>query len=219
MELIKTFRRIFILLILVMFLTGFRIYPSDNRWNISISDPKIYLRFSEDMLPTSNDVPSDDTLFGQTLTHILVRDSIIDDYNNLASAYYELADIDDGTYVEADHADRVIDIEFGSPGGAASGYATQDSDGEYIVGCKVVLSESVLSSAEGYVGTLTHEIGHCMGLDHPMETTNAIMSYFVDENIIRLQVDDKMGLTYLYPENPDEVEETPTFGLACAPLD
>ncbi|MBK9294852.1 MAG: matrixin family metalloprotease [Oligoflexia bacterium] len=63
--------------------------------------------------------------------------------------------------------------------------------GYRIIGCRVVLNASLKSTAKQLVGVMTHEMGHCLGLDHPQDTVNAIMSYFRDENAIRLNTDDK----------------------------
>lgn len=213
--------RIVLVLILFFVSLGFRSYPNGNNWDISRSDPKLFLDFSEDMVPNDNDVDSDDALYDQTLTHDLVSQSIMDDYNNIASSFITLANKDiDSEYSDSDHSKRIIEIELSSSTpGTSSGWAQQLTEGDQAVGCKIVLNDSILSSAKAFIGTLTHEIGHCLGLDHPQDTTHAIMSYYRSSDIYRLEIDDKTGLTALYPQDPDEGVEGSTLGLKCSPND
>lgn len=96
-----------------------------------------------------------------------------------------------------------------------AGYAqtTVNSEGN-VIGCTITVG-SFNSKASSLVRTITHEIGHCLGLDHPQETKYAIMSYF-SENLIRLQDDDKAGLTYLYPAD-NAYSRRSNLGASCSP--
>jgi hypothetical protein len=81
--------------------------------------------------------------------------------------------------------------------------------------CKITLNKSIAEeSLSGFVHTVAHELGHCVGLLHNHDTHLSIMSYVADpKEIQRLQMDDKMGLTYLYPKEDSYNDEEPTLGL------
>lgn len=195
---------------------GFRMYPGGNQWSISKDDPILFLNFCQSMIPEENDIDSGDELFGTTLTHNSVVDSILNDFNDIQGSYLILSDADrDVTYNVNLHSKRTIDICIASQQGVTAGQAKLkvDDDGKFI-GCTINMEKAVLKKAKGFIRTVTHEIGHCLALDHPQETSWAIMSYF--SNAHRLQSDDKAGIVTMYPENSDDVKLQNTFGLACS---
>ncbi len=83
-----------------------------------------------------------------------------------------------------------------------------------IYNCEIKINKDYAKeSMKGFVSTLTHELGHCLGFMHNHDTHKSIMSYVADNSVVRLQMDDKMGLTYLYPIDDDYNDEEPTYGL------
>ncbi len=205
------------ILILCSFTVGFRVFPGGNMWMISKTEPTLYLKFCEDMVIEQNDVDSDDPLSGATLTHNSVVDSIINDYNSISGAYVTLVDsARDPRFSATLHQHCVIDICFSYQQEMIEGHAKAkyDTDMEHFNGCEIELGKKIQTKAKRLIRTLTHEIGHCLALDHDFDTRHSLMSYF--SNVYRLQPDDKAGIVYLYPENPDDVSEHPTFGLACS---
>jgi hypothetical protein len=158
-------------------------------------------------------LPSTDPLHGTSLTFDNVLTSIRNDYNNVPTTFINLKDTDvDAGYNAA--TDRTINVCFASMFGA-SGLTNQLISNQNVSGCTVRLDPSLKSNASRFISVLTHELGHCMGLDHPQELTHAIMSYYAEPGTIRLQIDDKIGLTYLYPTDPSYGDEKPTLGLSC----
>lgn len=149
------------------------------------------------------------------LTLSTVMQSIYDDFNNINTSYLTLVSSSDSDFA-ALGGDRTITISFGGASGGNTGEASlQMRDGKF-VGCSIIIEESSLSSVKNFTATMTHELGHCLGLDHPQETVNAVMSYYRYNNTIRLQIDDKMGITYLFPIDSSAAKENPTFGLQCS---
>lgn len=211
------FKKIGILLLFLPYLLGYKTFPSGNAWIITKSDSKIFLQFCRTLTIEQNDISeTSDPLYNQTLTHQTVVTSIENDYNNIASSYIQLSDtLSDGSFNSSTHSQRIISICGGSTG-AMAGYAqqTMNSSGQ-VTGCAITLG-SMSGKAKSMIRTLTHEIGHCLGLDHPQETSDAIMSYFSDQNTIRLQGDDKAGLVYLYPQNSSYSRKN-TLGTSCSP--
>jgi hypothetical protein len=197
----------------LVMLLGFRVYPSPAKWNVTPNDPKLWLRFCERPTITANDLPPDDPLYGQAVTFETLTQSVIDDFNSLSTTYVRLADqATDPSFGSADSTARVIEICFRDDSGP-TGLAMPRSIGMQMVTCEIALNIRAVGSAKNYVHVLTHELGHCLGLDHPQDTAFAIMSYFNSDS--RLQDDDKMGLTYLYPSDPSFAIENSTFGLSC----
>ncbi|MFN9976338.1 MAG: matrixin family metalloprotease, partial [Phycisphaerae bacterium] len=90
-------------------------------------------------------------------------------------------------------------------------------NGRY-VGCEIKARSESAKSGKFLVSLLTHELGHCLGLGHNFESTKSVMSYFASAEIIRLQNDDRAGLTFHYPEDSAMAAEQSTFGLGgCDP--
>ncbi len=213
------------------FLTmGFRTMGPGYAWEISSNDPWVWVDFDEDELAKGFDktdfVDGSDPLDGvdddQAVSTILSL--VAKDYNAIKTSKLRLAMIPrdgypalttDGApeYTDDMGTDRTIKISLVGQAGAAAGYAQASMTDGAIRKCTIVLAASTFDSAESFKRTVTHEIGHCMGLNHNHVDHDAIMSYSSLRS--SLGVDDKMGLTHLYPTEAAYGEETPTLGLAC----
>lgn len=203
-----------------LFLWGFRASPTGNLWLIdrsSASSSKLFVIYPNPTLELRNDLPTGDPLAGTaTVTIQQLMNSIFDDYNNVQGAFVTLVDSSDPDYATLS-VNRTIRLEDGGTAGLTSGgEAKQTWNGSNVVGCEISLKALVFDTAKIFVDAVTHEIGHCLGLNHPMDVTNSVMSYYKGSDTIRLQVDDKMGITYLYPVNPSKGKEDPTLGLSCS---
>lgn len=173
-----------------------------------------------------------------------IVDSVIDDINGVATSFFRLATYPDdplnpitkagdSTFDAQKGKIRTIDVCFdGVPYYAAAQAQIRtneeacdliDDDSYYsgycsairIYSCEVNFNKDLVEEdMRGFVHTLTHELGHCLGLLHTHDTHLSIMSYVADPNeVFRLGMDDKMGVTYLYPLEDSYNDEEPTFGL------
>lgn len=78
----------------------------------------------------------------------------------------------------------------------------------YIVDCDISVSSRPVTASE-LAFTLLHELGHCIGLGHNHLSHQSVMGYASTREDLELDLDDKLGVLFLYPdeENDEEVEE------------
>lgn len=213
------FKIIFWAVLVPVLVCGFRLIPRGNLWDINASSAatsKLFVIYSNPTTALTNNLPSGDTLAGAgTVTIQQIMNSVFNDYNNIQGAFVTLVDSNDADYA-AYSTNRKITIREGTPEGVSGGAAQQSWNGSNVDACTIILKTSVMQDAKLFTSVVTHELGHCLGLNHPMDTVNAIMSYYVGSDIVRLQLDDKMGIVYLYPTNKSKSEEEATLGLSCA---
>jgi hypothetical protein len=231
MNLIKNkFFKIIIVCFYFLMMSGFSILSSAS-WNIAESDPTIWIKLCDTTKAKvfTNDLPAGDILGTGSSTGTQALVSIIADYNNVNSAYIRYAaypddpnnpglpSTGDSTFTITKATNRTITACIDDAGGVATGgYAKPVTSENKITSCDIKIDPSNAKALKSFVNTLTHELGHCAGLDHPMETTNAIMSYFHSSDKYRLLIDDKMGLVFLYPNAGKDLKEHSTFGLSCS---
>ncbi|MBL7545983.1 MAG: matrixin family metalloprotease [Bdellovibrionaceae bacterium] len=221
--------------IFILFLSlGFRV--SSGKWAISKSDPTLWIKLCNASLTIEeNDIREADPLMGlNDLTYAQVIQSVIDDYNNIPTSYLRLAlypadPNNPGTPAAGDSVftvdkakNRTIEICFGetdAAAGVSGGYAKPNVQGGEFVTCEIRARPEHAKKVRFMVHLLTHELGHCLSLQHPQEATHSVMSYFTNDSpFLRLQNDDYAGITFRYPKDELYGKEDPTFGLkGCSP--
>ena len=141
----------------------------------------------------------------------------VNQWNNVPTAYIELEVAFDAT-AELDADDESFSIvveEQDSQAVAAAALPSFTSDDpdpsavernpHIIHDCDITVSNSSVS-AKSLFRTLVHELGHCLGLGHPHSSYRSIMSYSTLDDSAELALDDKAGVSFLYPE-PGESEK------------
>lgn len=81
----------------------------------------------------------------------------------------------------------------------------RERDPHIIHDCDIALGTHSVS-AKSLLKTIVHELGHCLGLGHPHSSYDSIMSYANLSDKAKLSLDDKAGISFLYPE-PSESEQ------------
>ena len=230
----KRFYKLTVWIFILSLSFGFRVFP--GKWDISKTDPTIWIKTcNSDITIQDNDILDNDPLRDIIpVTYDQVIQSVIDDYNNIPTSYLRLAlypadpnnpgtpAVGDSVFTVETASKRTIEICFGETdprAGISGGYAMPKYVGGKLVGCEIRARTEHTKKARFLTHLLVHELGHCFGLQHAQEGTNAVMSYFTKNDVfIRLQNDDSAGLTYLYPEDESYAKEEYTLGLkGCAP--
>ncbi|MCX6106685.1 MAG: matrixin family metalloprotease [Proteobacteria bacterium] len=123
----------------------------------------------------------------------------------------------ESTLDSSDGVNRIIVSDLGSASTAATAYpeikSFENSDKKYISDCDISVKESA-ASAGSLAETITHEIGHCLGLGHNHGNYRSIMGYSRPVSSNNLGADDRAGVLYLYPED-ENLKFKEDLRLAC----
>lgn len=142
------------------------------------------------------------TATDQELMPILLQ-MAMDQWNNVRGSYLRMELVPSNVKLERTKDDHmnVIVVEKNSNASTAA-YATpvtNPDDALEIDDCDISVSTTPVSALSMLI-TLTHELGHCVGLGHPHNNYGAIMSYSRTDRSFRLGADDKAGAIFLYPD-------------------
>lgn len=216
----KIFLNKLVIIFFIVICLGFRVFPGNKKWRLdpnSRSTRKVFITVTSKAQNLENNLPGTDTLnaSGSILSTSQLLDSVIGDYNAIQTSNLILAR-DSDTDFAANGTDKTITIQDGSAAGLSSGEAELKYDGSNIISCKISLTDVAYKNAKTFVHLISHELGHCIGLDHAQDTVNSVMSYFYSEDNYRLAIDDKMGIVHLYPIDSSYADEKPNLGLACS---
>ena len=134
-------------------------------------------------------------------------------WNDVPGAYVQLSLIGEDNTLSTNADDGVNLITVGSVDSATtSGFALPNIADGKIIDCDITLNKKS-QNLTSVAFTLTHEIGHCLGLGHPHTSYKSIMSYSSSGNALELSADDKAGIIYLYPDSDFDANDVEH--LAC----
>lgn len=135
------------------------------------------------------------------LTPILIQEAM-DQWNSVRGSYLRFQMETANGELSIDKTDKVNNIVVKDAGNASmAAYAAPNVDDETseIIDCDIVINDNKVTVLN-FMETMTHELGHCVGLGHPHTHYGAIMSYSRAGKSYRLSADDKAGAIYLYPD-------------------
>lgn len=174
------------------------------RLNVTEASPKAYFRISgaapafknkEKFMSGAYADADDSSFFRAVVTESMKK------WNDVEDSFVELAlEAAEGPGPNSDDKINNISIGAGSWSDAGSALAITgktDADSQYIVDCDITLDSE--TEVEKFADTILHELGHCLGLKHPHYSTKSIMSYSNLGKKFELALDDKAGITVLYP--------------------
>lgn len=212
---------------------GFRSVTGDL-WDVSKTRPNLWIELDERLYAGDGFGDKVDDLKGtlEVLKSLPASDQraevwriILADFASVETTFLRLhlkpGQIDsidaenDQSYDEEYAKSHTIKLTVGTSRGAASGFASLVWEGSKITGCNIVIAPYTLEDPQFFTHVLSHEILHCLGLNHQQDDANSLMSY--SNNSVGLSVEERMALTKLYPLDASFAQEKPTFGLACEP--
>jgi hypothetical protein len=135
------------------------------------------------------------------LTPILIQEAM-DQWNTVRGSFLRFEIATESGELTIDKEDKVNNIVVKHAGNAAmAAYAAPEvaSGTTEISDCDIVINDNKVTVLS-FLETVTHELGHCVGLGHPHTHYGAIMSYSRGGKSYRLSADDKAGALYLYPD-------------------
>jgi hypothetical protein len=152
------------------------------------------------------------------LTPLLIQEAM-DQWNMIRGSYLQLSlSTTTGTLTPDKEDEQNFIIVEKAPSASVAAYAAPNVDGDtsLIKDCDIVIND-IKTSTMSLLETLTHELGHCVGLGHPHSNYGAIMSYSRQGKSHRLSSDDKAGTIYLYPD-PDYDASNPKEMIGCGAI-
>lgn len=174
------------------------------RLNVTEASPKAYFRISgaapafknkEKFMNGEYADADDSNFFKAVVTEAMKK------WNDVEDSFVELAlEAAEGPGQNSDDKINNISIGAGSWSDAGSALLTTgntNADSQYIVDCDITLDSE--TDVEKFSYTVLHELGHCLGLKHPHYSTKSVMSYSNLGKKFEPALDDKAGITVLYP--------------------
>jgi hypothetical protein len=156
------------------------------------------------------------SLSDQELFPILLQIAM-DQWNNVRGSYLRMKLVPSDSTPQRSREDNMnVILAEKNTNASTAAFATPESDPDnptVISDCDISVSLTDVS-ASSLLETITHEIGHCVGLGHPHNNYGAIMSYSRGGSSYKLGADDKAGTIFLYPD-PQYVDGSPRELIGC----
>jgi hypothetical protein len=141
----------------------------------------------------------------------------MDQWNSIRGSYLRMNLVASTTTPQRSRTDRInVILAEKNSNVSTAAFATPENNpdnADEIYDCDISVSLTGVS-AQSFLETVTHELGHCVGLGHPHNNYGAIMSYSRGGKSYKLGADDKAGAIFLYPD-PDYVSGEPKELIGC----
>lgn len=141
----------------------------------------------------------------------------MDQWNTVRGSYLRLELVASEAKPERSRTDRInVILAEKNTNASTAAFATPETNpdnDEEIFDCDISIALTDVT-ASSFLETVTHELGHCVGLGHPHNNYGAIMSYSRGGSSHKLGADDKAGAIYLYPD-PEYVDGQPQELIGC----
>lgn len=206
-------------------LTGFVLLgKQEAKLPVSVSDPSIEFFWS-----TTGNAPSLTEkekykngayagMSDEELTPILIQEAM-DQWNQIRGSYLRLVlqtTASELSTQKDDKVNNIVVLKTNNASEAAHASPNVDRATDIIIDCDITIND-VKTTALSFLETVTHELGHCVGLGHPHSNYGAIMSYSRGGRSYRLSADDKAGTIFLYPD-PNYVSDEPNELIGCGTI-
>ncbi len=138
-----------------------------------------------------------------------IIESALQAWSQIPGSYIELKLVEDGESKIDDSDKKNVISVVSSKELTSVAFAHPIIEKSLIVDCDITVFDKE-TTVKQLTLTITHELGHCLGLGHPHTNSQSIMSYTFTGSQAKLGADDMAGIMYLYfdvqygtPPTPD----------------
>jgi hypothetical protein len=130
-------------------------------------------------------------------------------WNRVAESYL-IIELETDPDVTRSSDDLVHSVTVDAVNLSSAAFAVPNIEDGTIIDCDIVIGNKSVK-AESLAFILLHELGHCIGLGHNHTEYLSVMGYSKQTRSLSLSLDDRMGISHLYPLDSDAKLEQ-TFG-------